>query len=64
MERELSDFLCFKQYDGQEPNLNSDPVALNTYRLSSRVQELEDLVVELKSKQSASELSDLRDVIQ
>lgn len=60
----MSDFLCFRQYDNQEPNISSDPVALNTYRLSQRVQELEDLVVELKSKQSASEMSELRDLVQ
>lgn len=64
LERDLSDFLCFRQYDGQEPNLNSDPIALNTHKLVSRVEELEDLVVELKSKQSASEVCELRQLVQ
>ena len=40
-----------------------DPVVTNTQRLSQRVDELEDLVVELKQKQSASDIVELRQVI-
>ena len=43
--------------------MNADPVALNTQRLVQRVEELEDLVVELKSKQSASEVTELKQLI-
>jgi len=41
----------------------TEPIIENTQRLVSRVDELEDLVIELKSKQSASELTSLKDVI-
>jgi len=41
----------------------TEPIIENTQRLVSRVDELEDLVIELKSKQSASELTNLKDVI-
>jgi hypothetical protein len=44
--------------------MNADPVALNTHRLVSRVEELEDLVIELKSKQSASEVVELKQLVQ
>ena len=37
-----------------------DPVVQNTQRLVQRVEELEDLVVELKSKQSANEIVELK----
>ena len=43
--------------------MNADPVALNTQRLVQRVEELEDLVIELKSKQSASEVTELKQLI-
>ena len=56
--------MCFRQ--GIEYNdfqMNADPVALNTQRLVQRVEELEDLVIELKSKQSASEVTELKQLI-
>ena len=56
--------MCFRQ--GIEYNdfqMNADPIALNTQRLVQRVEELEDLVIELKSKQSASEVTELKQLI-
>ena len=41
----------------------TEPIIENTQRLVKRVDELEDLIIELKSKQSASELTNLKDVI-
>jgi len=43
--------------------MNADPIAVNTQRLVQRVEELEDLVIELKSKQSASEVTELKHLI-
>lgn len=47
----------------QNTQLFMDPIASNTQRLVLRVQELEDLVVELKSKQSASDIVELKQLI-
>ena len=45
------------------PNQYVDPVVQNTQRLVQRKEELEDLVIELKSKQSASEIVELKQVV-
>jgi hypothetical protein len=63
LERDMADFLCFRNSDFQENNMQSDPIALNTHRLVSRLEELEDLVIELKSKQNASETIELKQVL-
>ena len=57
----MKDFTCFRggqplQLDG----IGNDPVIANTHRLAQRVDELEDLVVELKQKQSASDIVELK----
>lgn len=60
----MKDFTCFRA--GQPPQLDAlgnDPVVANTHRLAQRVDELEDLVVELKQKQSASDIVELKQVI-
>ena len=40
-----------------------DSIAQNTQRLVQRIEELEDLVIELKSKQSAAEIVELKQLI-
>jgi hypothetical protein len=60
MQREIKDFMCF--LPGQElPGAES--IAQNTQRLVQRIEELEDLVIELKSKQSAGEIVELKQLI-
>lgn len=60
----MKDFLCFRTgADFSDYNMNQDPVAQNIARLTQRVEELEDLVVELKSKQSASEVVELKQLV-
>ncbi len=59
----MADFMCFRNPEFQENNMQADPIALNTHRLVSRVEELEDLVIELKSKQNATESSELKEVL-
>lgn len=59
----MADFICFRNNDFNENNMQTDPVALNTHRLVSRIQELEDLVIELKSKQNAQEVTELRQLL-
>lgn len=53
LERDMADFLCFRNPEFNENNMQTDPIAMNTHRLSMRVEELEDLIIELKSKQNA-----------
>jgi len=56
--------MCFRNgQDGSEYGYNQDSVAQNTQRLVQRVEELEDLVVELKSKQSANEVTELKALV-
>lgn len=55
--------MCFRQNEFTDYSLNSDPIAQNTHRLVQRVEELEDLVVELKSKQSATEVVELKQLV-
>ena len=56
--------MCFRQNsDFHGFTINQDPIAQNTHRLVQRVEELEDLVVELKSKQSASEMVELKQLV-
>lgn len=52
----MKDFMCFRSG-------SNDQVVENTQRLVLRVQELEDLVVELKSKQSANDLIELKQLL-
>jgi len=59
--RDLKDFMCFRQ--GQEEYSPVDPIAQNTQRLNQRVEELEDLVIEFKSKQSASDVTELKHLV-
>lgn len=40
-----------------------DQIAQNTQKLVQRIDELEDLVAELKTKQTASEVADLKDLV-
>lgn len=40
-----------------------DQIAQNTQKLVQRIDELEDLVAELKTKQTASEIADLKDLV-
>jgi predicted nuclease with TOPRIM domain len=58
-QREFKDFQCFTS--GQE--YSQENVAQNTQRLVQRVEELEDLVIELKSKQSAGEIVEMKQLI-
>ena len=56
LQNEMKDFICFRSG-------SNDQVVENTQRLVLRVQELEDLVVELKSKQSANDLVELKQLV-
>jgi hypothetical protein len=55
----MRDFVCFKQ-GPLPPDAIVDPVMANTHRLVQRVDELEDLVIELKQKQSATDIAELK----
>ena len=70
MEAELSDFLCFRssapggyQAEMQQNPMFMDQIAQNTQKLVAKIDELEDLVAELKTKQTASEVADLKDLV-
>lgn len=56
----MRDFIALTR--GTNESYGVDPVVANTQRLSQRVDELEDLVVELKQKQSASDIVEIRQV--
>jgi hypothetical protein len=64
IQRELKDFMCFRSSAySQEYASNpafTDAVSQNTQRLVQRVEELEDLVIELKSKQSAGDIVEMK----
>jgi hypothetical protein len=60
-EHEMKDFIALTR--GTSEAIGVDPVVANTQRLSQRVDELEDLVVELKQKQSASDIVEIRQVV-
>lgn len=53
--------MCFMPT--QEFGGNAENIAQNTQRLVQRIEELEDLVIELKSKQSAGEIVELKQLI-
>ena len=59
----MADFLVFRNgqidINAMMPNQQNQVVA-NTLRLSQRVEELEDLVHELKTKQSVAEMIELK----
>lgn len=57
----MKDFVALTR--GTNEGFGVDPVVANTQRLSQRVDELEDLVVELKQKQSASDIVEIRQVV-
>jgi hypothetical protein len=67
IQRELKDFMCFRSSAySQEYASNpafTDAVSQNTQRLVQRVEELEDLVIELKSKQSAGDIVEMKQLI-
>ena len=64
MEHDLSDFMCFRTSNTQyDMNNSADPIAQNTQRLVQKIEELEDLVIELKSKQSANDLVELKQLV-
>lgn len=60
----MSDFMCFRTSNTQyDMNNSADPIAQNTQRLVQKIEELEDLVIELKSKQSANDLVELKQLV-
>lgn len=70
MEAELADFQCFRSSvpGGYQTEMQSNPmfmdqIAQNTQKLVQRIDELEDLIAELKTKQTASEVADLKDLV-
>ena len=67
IQRELKDFMCFRSSAyAQEYATNTgfaDGIQQNTQRLVQRVDELEDLVIELKSKQSAGDIVEMKQLI-
>ena len=66
MVRDLKDYLPFAQsgvYSTETTLGPMDPIAANTQKLVQRIEELEDLVVELKTKQSVGEIVELKQLI-
>ena len=60
----MSDFLCFRNGQAAPNDYNRlDAIVANTNRLVSKVEELEDLIIELKSKQQAGDMVELKQLI-
>ena len=60
----MQDFMCFRNGQANPNDYNQlDAIVANTNRLVSKVEELEDLIIELKSKQQAGEVVELKQLL-